>query len=78
MAAFYSIVNGKPSSSGSPGNYWISWKNGLVVFGYGQDIGKQLLLLYNNAQPIEIHNATSSVYGTLTIPFRYYVGITGF
>ena len=76
--AYYSVINAKPPSNESPGYYWISWKNGLIVFGYGQDIGRQLLLFYNSAQPIEIYNATASVVGTLTIPFRYYVGATGF
>lgn len=75
--AFYKVLNEKPSANGSPGYYWISWKNGLVVFGFGQDIGKGTLMVHNDHQPVEIHNATASLYGTLNVPFRYYVGMTG-
>lgn len=73
----YYTINAKPPPNESPGNYWISWKNGLIVVGFGQDIGHGSLMVYNNGQQIEIHNATACVAGTLTVPFRYYVAVTG-
>lgn len=75
--AFYYTINAKPPVYESPGYYWVSWNSGLFVVGFGQDIGKRTLVVYNGGKTIDIYNATVCVAGTLTVPFRYYVGVTG-
>ena len=74
--AFYYAINAKPPDYESPGYYWVSWKNGLFVVGFGQDIGKRTLMVHNGGQTIDIDSATACVAGTLTVSFRYYVGVT--
>lgn len=71
-ATYYSSTT--PPMSESPGLYWISWNNGLVLVGIGSVIGTGSLLLYNDSDPGEIIDMLMTFTGTLTVPFGYFVG----
>lgn len=75
--ANYVIANSKPPLNEVPGHYWISWLDGLIAFGFGEDIGQKTLMISNAFNAVEMQNATAIVNGTISIPFRYYVGPSG-
>lgn len=77
MRSSYYMSCSKPMLTTTPVYYWISWKDSLIAFGFGQDIGKGTLMICNEPKAVDMINATVTVNGTIYVPFRYYVGPKG-